>query len=1002
VNNIKNKTVLALSCLSGLVAGSVAEATQSTGVVFTGEEVYPAVVTVNLKTAAKPHRWQPGDPIKEIPFRFNRPKDWVRPDANQRGFGLDPLADKQIKAFSDSQLGGTPPFGNQLVNVDGLDFTGVNPSDTNGDVGIDYYIQSINNGSSSGILIIDKDTGAVEVEFVLDAIANGTGTGCGGGTGDPVIMFDQLVDNGPGEPDGRWVLTEFTNSSLCLYISQTASPIGPQDTSTWYVYEFTSASGGLPDYPKFGVWPDAYYVGANESNRQYAFDRVNMVQGLPARPYQVFQSPGLPGFGFQHMMPADTDGADAPPAGAPGIFMRHRDAEYHGDGPGADDVLELWELAIDWDTPGNSAITGPTNIPVSEFDTNLGGTNFGDLSVPQPSGTNLFPLKQPLMWRVQHRTYDGKQYLIGNMVTDVDGNDFHGVRWWVLERPAATTSGGWTLSDEGTYTLGDGVHRWMASVAMDGSGNLALGYNVSARNGLNGATADVFPGMRYAGRLFDDPAGTMTRGEYSIIEGSGSNGSGRYGDYSSMSVDPVDDCTFWYTAQYNPTSQWNTRVVSFKFEACGCLLAIDPVTMTSASANMDNNIRIQWNDAPNAEITEYRIYRSTTSGSGYVLIDTVTDTSPGSANTGTYTYDDGTVSGGLEYFYVVRSSDGEACNSDVSNELSATATGICTLAPQFNGITSAANDATNTCGVTVDWGAGVTSCPSGSGNLSYNVYRSTTSGFDPGSMLPIASGITGTSFNDDISLVSDQDYFYVVRAVEVDTGSEDSNTLEMSARPTGSITPTVFDENLNGYANMADAEAGGWSHFADTGSDDWRIEIGDDNPSGPGSGSGSAFVSTDVDTTTDKSLVTEPFSPTGTSVLSFYHKHQFETNGAGTTFYDGAVLEISADGGSNWSDLGNAMTTGGYNATLNGGFGQPLGAVPAWGGDLASYTLVEVDLSAYAGQLVNVRWRMGTDSSVNDGDWKIDDISISDVGIFGVCTTGNDVIFYDGFNVQVP
>ncbi|WP_223786952.1 fibronectin type III domain-containing protein [Marinicella meishanensis] len=571
--NLKTALV-GLTCLLGSqLAG--AEPVTRYGADSVGDVVYPVTVTVNLKNGTKPNVWQPGDPIKEIPLRFRRPKDWERPAAKDRGFGVDPLAVKQWSVQQENTEGAI--FDSTIVNVDGLGFTGVNPSDTNGDIGIDHYIQSINNGSSSGILILNKADGTTAASFVLDDIAAGSGTGCGAGTGDPIIMYDQFVDNGVGNPIGRWVLTEFTGNSLCIYISQTHDPIGPTDLSTWYLYEFISDSGGLPDYPKFGVWRDAYYMGANESNRQYAFDRDNMINGAPARGYQVFATVGLPGFGFQHLMPADGDGNTLPPAGAPGIFMRHRDAQYHGDPGGTPDRLEIWEFTTDFDTPANSAITGPINIDVSDFDTNLGGTNFGDLSVPQPDGaTNLFPLKQPLMWRVQHQTILGKQYLVGNMTTDVNGNDYHGVRWWVLERPEASISGAdWVLSDEGTYTsgdgitTGDGVHRWMASAAMDSSGNLAIGYNTSAVTGNNNSAADVYAGMRYAGRLFTDPAGTMPRGENSIIEGSASNSSGRYGDYTSISVDPVDGCTFWYTAQYNTSGNWSTRVASFKFAACG-------------------------------------------------------------------------------------------------------------------------------------------------------------------------------------------------------------------------------------------------------------------------------------------------------------------------------------------------------------------------------------------------------------------------------------------------
>lgn len=978
---MKNPLAFAVMAGSMVTSTAFAQTTTKHGAEFVGEVVYPATVTVKLNEVAKPNKWKPGDAVKEIPFRFHRPKDWQRPDPADRGFGFDPLATKQLNAQQPTQLGAAM-FDNTIVNVNGLGFTGVNPSDTNGDVGIDHYVQSINNGSSSGVLILNKSDGSVASEFVMDAIAAGSGTGCGAGTGDPIIMYDQFVDNGAGNPKGRWVLTEFTNTSLCLYISKTHDPIGPQNSSTWYIYEFDSASGGLPDYPKFGVWQDGYYVGANESNRLYAFDRDNMLNGDPARGYQVFQAPGLPGFGFQHMMPADADGDTMPPSDAPAIFMRHRDSEYHGDN-GGDDVLELWEFATDFDTPANSALTGPTNIVVSEFDTNLGGTNFGDLSVPQPSGTNLFPLKQPLMWRVQHRTIEDKQYLVGNMVTDVDGNDYHGVRWWQLERPAATSAGGWSLKDEGTYTNNDGVHRWMASAAMDGSGNIAVGYNTSGTS--------TFAGMRYAGRLKDDPPGTMIRGENSVIEGSAANGSSRYGDYASLSVDPVDECTFWYTAQYNPSSQWSTRVGSFRFESCGCQLSLTPVTLNAATTPNDNTVGLSWDDAVDAEVSAYQVYRSTTSGSGYVLIDTVTDTTPGVGGDGQYTYEDTTVSGGSSYYYVVRTTDGAACDAGDSNEVSATATGLCTIAPTFSGISAVTNQASATCALAVSWTAAASMCPSDNGQISYDVFRSETSGFTPDLSNQVASDLDVLSFTDQ-DILSDVDYYYVVRAT--DSSNQISNDVdnEQGGFATGLFTTAPFVDDLESYVDLAAAESAGWSHGAQSGSDDWRLLTGNDNTTG----TGNAFVSTDVPEVSDKFMVTREFTPTGSSVLSFYHNHTFESGTNGD--YDGGVLEISMDGGTTWQDLGSDITTGGYNVALAGGYDHPFAPAPAWGADSNGFYLVEVDLSAYAGQIAKVRWRMGTDNSVGDGDWLIDDITITDAGEYGVCNLFDpDLIFKNGF-----
>jgi hypothetical protein len=979
----KNSIKALLVCLSTSMAVSAATPTTKMGADFVGAEVHPAIVTVNLRTFDAPQSWKPGDPVKEIPFRFDRPKDWVRPSAANRGFGFDPLAQKQVDSISTF---GPAVFDTPIVNVDGLGFSGVNPSDTNGDVGINYYVQSINNSSSSGIIILNKADGTIASQFILDDIANGSGTGCGGGRGDPVIIFDQLGDNGPGEPKGRWVLTEFTSTAFCVYISKTHDPLGTT-ASTWYIYEFTSATGGLPDYPKFGTWHDAYYIGANESNRQYALDRVNMLNGATARGYQVVTTVGLPGFGFQHMMPADADGELAPPAGSPGIFMRHRDSEYHGDA-GGDDVLEMWEYSVDFDTPANTSMTGPINIVVSEFDTNLGGTAFGDLSVPQPGGaTNLFPLKQPLMWRVQHRTIDDKQLLVGNMVTDVDGNDYHGVRWWQLERPAATTTGGWSLKDEGTYTLNDGVHRWMASTAMDGDGNIAIGYNTSGVDDGSGNALSTFAGMRYAGRLKDDPAGTMTRGENSIIEGSASNSSERYGDYTSLSVDPVDECTFWYTAQYNPTSNWNTRVASFKFEQCGCLLSLDIVNATGASANVDNNIQVSWNDSNTVEIIEYKVYRSTVSGSNYVLIGTVNDSSIGVGGSGTYTYDDATVSDGTTYYYVIKASDGGSCTTTESNEVSATATGLCTLAPAFNGANLASNNATASCGLEVSWLAASSQCPNGLGDVRYSVFRSTSSSFIPSVANRIADGLNALTFVDESdSLVSDTDYFYIVQSEDLENNLNDGNQNRVTAFPTGAIMPAVFDENLDSYADIAAAvSTGGWSHYADAGNDDWRIESGDDNTTG----TTNAFVSTDVNVVTDKSIVTRSFSPTASTVLTFSHKFAFEST------WDGGILEITTDDGNSWINLGPLMTTGNYNGTLNSS-PNPIGGQSAWTGTVGSYTLVTVPLGVYDSQLAQVRWRSGSDASVGGGDWKVDDIVITDSGAFGVCTAAG-VIFKDGF-----
>ena len=534
-----------------------------------GGYTLPAYTVRPARELAPAKRWQPGDPIKEIPRQFlDRKARDNQPDP--RGFGFDPLAQAQIEQ---SQRGpGGSGVDNLLVNRDGIDFTGANPSDTVGDVGIEHYVQMVNgvddnNNNQTQVLIVDKTDGSTVSNFPLEELAAGSTTGCGAGRGDPIVAFDQTAANNA----GRWMLAEMTGSSICVYISQTTDPTG-----NYFIYEFGSVSGLLPDYYKPVIWPDAYYVGANErcvvgangvcvdtdGRANYAFDRENMLLGNPARPIQVFSSSTLSGFNFQLLQAVHFDGLIPPPDGAPGIFMRHNDDESHSPdcADNSQDCLEFWEMAIDWDTPANSTFAGPTQIQISEFDSDLCGLiAFACASQPGSDTPTLDPLREPIMWRPQFRNFGATQQITGTLVTDVDGTDRHGVRWFILERPGGTASGGWTLQQEGTFSP-DATNRWMSSSAMDSSGNLLIGYNVSA--------TDVFPGMRYAGRQVGDTAGVLTAGEFTIIDGTSPNGSNRYGDYSAMVVDPVDDCTFWYTAQYNVASNWSTRMASMRFSAC--------------------------------------------------------------------------------------------------------------------------------------------------------------------------------------------------------------------------------------------------------------------------------------------------------------------------------------------------------------------------------------------------------------------------------------------------
>ncbi|MEI2607956.1 MAG: hypothetical protein V9G20_04915 [Candidatus Promineifilaceae bacterium] len=458
--------------------------------------------------------------------------------------GIDPLL-----AVQDSvTLNPLGSFTTPILSFNGQGYTGVNPPDTVGDVGPDHFVQMVNNNISSYIRIYNKSGSLVAGPTILSSLGSG-GICVTEASGDPVVVYDEMAD--------RWLLSEFTypSNNLCVYISSGPNPV----TSTWYRYLFTTPE--FPDYPKYAVWADAYYVSSNENSPAvYAMDRANMLTGSPATAPIRRTASILNGFGFQALTPADHDGDTTPPADAPGYFMRHRDDEVHNSSSNnpTQDYIEIWAYDVNWATPASSTFTLITTIAVAEFDSSLCG--LVSFSCIQQPGTNirLDPLREVMMYRLQYRNFGTHEVLVGNFATDVNGADRSGVRWFELRKSGA---GGWSLYQEGTFAPNSDSHsRWMGAIAMDGAGNIALGYNASSTT--------QYPSLWYTGRLATDPIGTMPQGEGVMVNGTASNSSNRYGDYASMSVDPADDCTFWFTGEYNSTSAWNTRIATFKFDFC--------------------------------------------------------------------------------------------------------------------------------------------------------------------------------------------------------------------------------------------------------------------------------------------------------------------------------------------------------------------------------------------------------------------------------------------------
>lgn len=523
-----------------------------------GAESYGPVTpveTVPMSSLATIEPWQPGDPIKEIPRRF-----FPLPD-DQSDLGPfegqpDPLP--ELQANRDPNRA---PSITQILNYEAQPFGGGSPPDTVGDVGPNHYVHAVN---SSSIAIYDK-SGTLLPGYPIQLDSLAPGGSCSSGAGDPIVLYDWLAD--------RWFLQEFTfNNDMCIYISTTSDPTG-----TYNAYQFTAPS--FPDYPHFGVWPDAYYGTSNEAGgggnqTTYAFDRANMLLGNPATMQRLAVVPPVSAYGFQTLTPADHDGDSPPPADAPGIFMRHNDDEAHSGSPvPATDFLEMWEMDVDWDTPGNTTVTALPNVLITDFNSwMINYTTF--FSVPQPgSGTRLDPIREAILQRLVYRNFGTHETLLGVFATNrnpaTTGSAVEqGTRWFELRRISNRGPSGWVLHDEGTF--GGDINSptaqfFVGSPAMDQNGNIALGYSKTDTDG----DAPVFPSIGITGRLASDPPGTMGP-ENDIIAGNGPSSSGRWGDYANMSIDPVDDCTFWFTTEYIPVNgTWSTRINSFRFDSCG-------------------------------------------------------------------------------------------------------------------------------------------------------------------------------------------------------------------------------------------------------------------------------------------------------------------------------------------------------------------------------------------------------------------------------------------------
>jgi N-acetylneuraminic acid mutarotase len=445
--------------------------------------------------------------------------------------------------------GSMPGFQNSFEGVNNIDQ--VLPPDPNGAVGSTQYMEWIN----LHLAVYDKQGNLLLGPVPGNTLFQGFGGLCeSNNDGDPVVRYDAM--------SGRWFATQFaigTNEfHQCVAVSQTSDATG-----SWNRYDFLISTTLFNDYPKFGVWPDAYYMSFNEfaGNNQVgagaaAFERAKMLAGQPARMVQFDESTVSPNFRGQ--LPSDLDGTP-PAAGTPNLFAQ---ADDPANGVVSTNRLTVWQFHVDWTNPANSTF-GTNGQPDFHVDTAPFVSNlcaFARSCIPQPGTTSgLDAISDRLMYRLQYRNFGDHQSLLAIHTVNV-GNNQAGVDWHELRN----TGSGWSMYQQGIYAP-DSNNRWMGSGAIDASGDIAIGYSVSS--------STVFPSIRAAGRLAADPLGQLAQGETELIAGTGSQTDfqSRWGDYTQMSIDPTDDCTYWYINEYmtqTGDAPWQTRVGSLKFPSC--------------------------------------------------------------------------------------------------------------------------------------------------------------------------------------------------------------------------------------------------------------------------------------------------------------------------------------------------------------------------------------------------------------------------------------------------
>jgi hypothetical protein len=847
-------------------------------------------------------------------------------------------------------------------NIAAGDPGGFTPPDTNGAVGPNHYVSSIN----VVIKVYNKNgTVAAAPKKTSDLFATlPANDPCRTrNDGDPVVAYDSLAD--------RWVITQFAlpagvdgignNNFECFAVSTTPDPTG-----SYYVWSYVYPGNALNDYPKLGVWTDAYHVSFNQFNNAgtaylgmgfMSQDRAKALVGDPTTTVvykNVFSvDPNAGG-----SLPAHIDGLTPPPAGLSEVFSEFRADEF-GDPM---DAIRYYKWAPNFATPGSSVFTVLSDVAMAAFDARSPASS----PISVQGGSSLDGLNDRMMHRLAYRnlgtTASPVNSYVGNFTVNVSGVNptgastyQAGIRWFEMRRTADTFS----VADQGTQSTGPGngstgLDNWMGSIAQDNQGNIALGYSQ--------ASTTQKANIMWAGRT-GAPSGTMNEGEALMWAAGGvQSSSNRWGDYSSMTVDPTDDCTFWFTEEYyaaNGSSQFSSRVGNFKFPAC---TAAPKGTISGTITSCNGGAPVLGANV----LATGGFQRLTIANGTYSMLVT-----PGNYTVSADKLSQGFLGGSTN----VTVANGQTATANIClNAVPILSQGASTLVsescPLHNGNPDPGENVTVSLNIANSGAAPTTNLTATLQNTGGVTNAGPAQNY--GAIAPGSNATKNFTFTVNPQATCGST---VTLTWTLSDGATDFGTMTKTFS-TG--TPVVnLDQKFDSVT--APALPSGWVQNQIVGTGITWVT----STTTPNSAPNAAFAN-DPAAVNDTALESPSFNVSVPNASLTFQK-SFVTEST----FDGVVLEIKIGNGA-WQDIlasGGSFVTGGYNATISTQFSSPIGGRQAWSGSSSAYSLTQATLPASAnGQSVQLRWRMASDVSVSSTGFRLDDVQVTAGVQCDVCT----------------